>query len=820
MYSRSHSFKGSTKSPKTAWRGENLRFQLSSAPSFEECGLDSSLYGEGIPFLTPRESIPPSLRKTSSTASTSPAEPLLPRTLSMPGMTNEASRPETYVDEAGILSFSQRQENLEADTTKYYELMHDFEPHSSLHHHGHVKRKAAPKASHLSSAMVADDGTGENLMAFLAGMPAGDEDSVILNNSRFRDPAVRQRSSALKHSSSSSSSSGAASAHHHHHHHHSKSVHASAEGDHNRSLAQGEHRPILRAIAEEREGQQQQQQQPQEEVASYLAGKSMAEVYAHLKSKASVSEIEEVPDEAGNPKPPPKSVPHHHRSGREVLVDPASSSAAAAEATTSNAAKEGKSANKPPSGRPALSPRIARQESADSQADLQAGGSSEARKRWRRVSNTLTFARRLSSVRDSASDFLEHTSPDPLAVDFHVRSDAGRAGAAAFEGARTRALGGRARAKGRQGMEGMLVQQDKGVVALVKDFYVACLKMPMAHFLVGLFLAPIALGLVFTPLYLFDKAGLEVDGRPLTEDTPIVGRVAAAKQKVSALLNVFLYALSLITSYGGSPVNATSPYCLVVANVNTLMGNFLFVFLSGAVFARMSQPSHPVRCSKKAIIRIDDFSIPLDELKEKFRVFAVRLVLTGPPPCELVGAKICLTFRIFIKLPSGSMFCTTQDLELVRPEVPYLRYGIMVRHIIDKRSPLYGHSMESLSDGDASFSLTISGQERTSMQPIFHLEDYFVCDGDVAWDGDYVDFIHINTEGQRVLDHSKIDEIHVSKETKFGCGGTPQPQKSPEREREKEKEKAKDATKGWSASALRGRKIWSSKSTSFTRADW
>lgn len=51
------------------------------------------------------------------------------------------------------------------------------------------------------------------------------------------------------------------------------------------------------------------------------------------------------------------------------------------------------------------------------------------------------------------------------------------------------------------------------------------------------------------------------------------------------------------------------------------------------------------------------------------RVFAVRLVLTGPAPCELVDAKICLTFRIFVQLPSGSMFCSTQNLELVRPEV-------------------------------------------------------------------------------------------------------------------------------------------------------
>lgn len=46
----------------------------------------------------------------------------------------------------------------------------------------------------------------------------------------------------------------------------------------------------------------------------------------------------------------------------------------------------------------------------------------------------------------------------------------------------------------------------------------------------------------------------------------------------------------------------------------------------------------------------------------------------------------------------------------------------MVRHIIDRKSPVYGHTMESLTEGDASFSLTVMGLERTSMQPIFHLE--------------------------------------------------------------------------------------------------
>ena len=55
-------------------------------------------------------------------------------------------------------------------------------------------------------------------------------------------------------------------------------------------------------------------------------------------------------------------------------------------------------------------------------------------------------------------------------------------------------------------------------------------------------------------------------------------------------------------------------------------------------------------------------------------------------------------------------------------QVPYLRYGLMVRHVINERSPVYNHTMDSLKQGDASFSLTVMGLERTSMQPVFHVE--------------------------------------------------------------------------------------------------
>ncbi|EFJ09297.1 hypothetical protein SELMODRAFT_123397 [Selaginella moellendorffii] len=362
----------------------------------------------------------------------------------------------------------------------------------------------------------------------------------------------------------------------------------------------------------------------------------------------------------------------------------------------------------------------------------------EARNRWRRLKNTVAFAAAIKS--SLAHDLLE----DKLHVDPVKGNDSVATGAAAQASMPVKA-------KGRKGMEGLVVQQDRGYMSCFQDFYVACLKLPVVHFFIGVFLAPVALASIFTPLYLSDAKGLKL------VESQEAGS-SCDSSKIWSCLNVFLYSLSLSTTFGGSPISAISPFCLLVANLHTLMAQFLFVFLSGAVFARMSQPAHPIRCSKKAIIKNNDFGTSDDE-DGRSKVFVIRLVLTGPPPCELVDAKIRLTFRIYVRLPSGSMFCSTQDLDLVRSEVAYLRYGLTVRHVINSKSPISGHTLDTLAQGDASFSLTIMGVERSSMQPIFHVEDYFICDGDVIWDGEYLDFVGVNDKGLRVLDHSKIDML-------------------------------------------------------------
>jgi hypothetical protein len=92
----------------------------------------------------------------------------------------------------------------------------------------------------------------------------------------------------------------------------------------------------------------------------------------------------------------------------------------------------------------------------------------EARSRWRRAANSVKFINHMVANIQPPTTFEEVWQQQRL-----TRDDAGAVGAAAFEGATTAA---QTRFKGRKGMDGLLVRQDRGLITFFQDFYVACLK--------------------------------------------------------------------------------------------------------------------------------------------------------------------------------------------------------------------------------------------------------------------------------------------------------------------------------------------------------
>jgi hypothetical protein len=91
----------------------------------------------------------------------------------------------------------------------------------------------------------------------------------------------------------------------------------------------------------------------------------------------------------------------------------------------------------------------------------------------------------------------------------------------------------------------------------------------------------------------------------------------------------------------------------------------MLLILSVAVFARLSQPSHPVRSSKVALM-CPAFTQPKESGDASAKiVLMARFVLVGPQPCELVDVKVDLTYKYNTVTRTGSFFRARRSLKLV-----------------------------------------------------------------------------------------------------------------------------------------------------------
>lgn len=83
------------------------------------------------------------------------------------------------------------------------------------------------------------------------------------------------------------------------------------------------------------------------------------------------------------------------------------------------------------------------------------------------------------------------------------------------------------------------------------------------------------------------------------------------------------------------------------------------------------------------------------------RSFIIRVNLADPAKMVLIECKFEIIYRCILT-PDGSHspFITQVPLQLVRPEVSYLKFGLIIRHIIDESSPLYGMDFEVCTQSD------------------------------------------------------------------------------------------------------------------------
>jgi inward rectifier potassium channel len=105
----------------------------------------------------------------------------------------------------------------------------------------------------------------------------------------------------------------------------------------------------------------------------------------------------------------------------------------------------------------------------------------------------------------------------------------------------------------------------------------------------------------------------------------------------------------------------------------------------------------------------------------------------------------------------GMTLYRLQDLTLVRDTTQALTRSWTVMHIIDKTSPLYGMTPESLVEHEVEFFASVVGTDDTSLQPVHARHRYQI--ENVVWGSRHADVLSELPDGQLQMDLSRFHDM-------------------------------------------------------------
>jgi inward rectifier potassium channel len=189
----------------------------------------------------------------------------------------------------------------------------------------------------------------------------------------------------------------------------------------------------------------------------------------------------------------------------------------------------------------------------------------------------------------------------------------------------------------------------------------------------------------------------------------------------------------------------------VVVMFESVTGLLLTALVTGLVFAKFSLPMSRLAFSKHITISPMN-GVPTLMLRignERANIIAEARIRLG-----LVRTEIT---------QEGMLLYRLQDLVLVRDTTQALSRSWTVMHLVDKASPLFGMTPETLATREVEFFASVVGTDDTSLQPVHARHRYL--DTDVVWGARHVDILSEREDGQIQMDVRKFDEVMATPPT-------------------------------------------------------
>lgn len=258
------------------------------------------------------------------------------------------------------------------------------------------------------------------------------------------------------------------------------------------------------------------------------------------------------------------------------------------------------------------------------------------------------------------------------------------------------------------------------------DLYHWLLIISWGQFLFLLSLFYLAINVVFACAYLTTKGGI-------------------ANADPNSFVDAFFFSVQSLSTIGYGAMYPQTLYAQILVTIEVLVGLILVAMATGLMFARFAQPRARVLFSKVAVIH------PFN------RVPTLMFRVANQRDNRIIEARIQVSFLANEISPEGIELRRFYKLPLLRSESPSFALSWLVMHPIDRSSPLWGETPESLAQCDASILIILTGLDETFSSTIHARYLYKVSD--LLWSVRFQDILYQTEDGTYCIDYKRFHDV-------------------------------------------------------------
>jgi len=213
---------------------------------------------------------------------------------------------------------------------------------------------------------------------------------------------------------------------------------------------------------------------------------------------------------------------------------------------------------------------------------------------------------------------------------------------------------------------------------------------------------------------------------------------------LSRFLSAFFFSAQTFTTVGYGRISPDSVLANLIAAFQALLGLMALAIATGLLFGRFSRPAARIAFSRQMVVAPYQSGTSL-----QFRIANRR----SNNLMEIEARMLLMT----VEPSDGGRLRKYKPLTLERSSVQFLPLTWTVVHPIDESSPLWGQTVEQLTQQQAEFLILIKAFDDTFFQTV-HVNHSYRHD-ELAWGARFVPAFEEGSQGEMVLDLSRLSEI-------------------------------------------------------------